>query len=107
MAEVDSNRSVGFYVDGAWRVGSGGGFKTINPVDGRESAAFSMPDQFEIEEIVKKSRTSFDSQVWSGMKWHERARVLDRVAEIMDTRTEELAAAQSIGNGKTLKECRA
>jgi betaine-aldehyde dehydrogenase len=107
MAEVDSNRSVGFYIDGAWCVGSGGSFTTINPVDGHESAMFSTPDQFEIEEIVKKSRTSFDSQVWSGMKWHERARVLDRVATIMDTRIEELAAAQSIGNGKTLKECRA
>ncbi len=107
MVSLDSNHSAGFYVDGAWRVGSGGNFTTINPVNGRESATFSIPDQVELEEIVKKSRASVDSRVWSQMKWHERARVLDRVAAIMDTKIDELAAAQSIGNGKTLKECRA
>ena len=107
MTNLAPNRSFGFYVDGAWRMGSGGSFETINPVDGQESATFSIPDQIEIDEIVKKSRESIDSRVWSSMKWHERARVLDRVAAVMDARVDELAAAQSIGNGKTLKECRA
>jgi betaine-aldehyde dehydrogenase len=107
MTNLAPNRSFGFYVDGAWRIGSGGSFGTINPVNGQESATFSIPDQIEIDEIVKKSRESIDSRVWSNMKWHERARVLDRVAAVMDARVDELAAAQSIGNGKTLKECRA
>jgi betaine-aldehyde dehydrogenase len=95
------------FINGVWTQGKGGSFSPINPVSATVSSVFSIPSDRQISDAVEAAGNAVEARVWSGKKWHERARILEKIASTMDARIDDLARAQSVGNGKTLTECRA
>lgn len=89
-----------------WRAGQGGSFDSINPVDGTVAATLSIASEADVSDAVAAARTAFDAPGWQGLRPPQRARLLHRFADLIDRTQEDLAAAQSADNGKTMSECR-
>jgi betaine-aldehyde dehydrogenase len=89
-----------------WRVGRGGSFDSINPADGSVAARFSIADESDVADAVAAARQAFQAPGWRSMRGHLRARLLHRFADLIEGAQQDLAAAQSSDNGKTLAECR-
>jgi aldehyde dehydrogenase (NAD+) len=66
----------------------------------------TVPDatQEDVDRAVAAARASFESKSWRGKDSSEKERILWRFAELMDEHKHELAALESMENGKTLRE---
>jgi aldehyde dehydrogenase (NAD+) len=102
---VDIKPSYGIFVDGVWREGSGGVFKTVNPATEEVLAEVAFADAGDVDLAVIAARRAFD-QVWGPMPGRERAKYLFRIARIIQERARELAVLESLDNGKPIRESR-
>lgn len=75
-----------------------------NPATGE--LLISVPDATteDVDRAVAAARRSFETKSWRGKNPSERERILLRVAELMEQHKEELAALESLENGKTFRE---
>ena len=66
----------------------------------------SVPDatQEDVDRAVAAARESFESGAWKGKDPSEKERILWRLAALMEEHKDELAALESMENGKTLRE---
>ncbi|HEX5542335.1 MAG TPA: aldehyde dehydrogenase family protein [Micromonospora sp.] len=95
------------FIDGAWRPAADGGVRgLINPATGREFAQVSEAGPQEARAAVAAARAAFQDHRWSGRSPHERARVLLRIAELIEHDADQLAHAETVDTGKTLSESR-
>jgi acyl-CoA reductase-like NAD-dependent aldehyde dehydrogenase len=96
-----------FMIANRWRRGSAEPFASIDPADGSVAAEICGAGRDDIDDAVAAARAALQHPAWSGLKPHERARLLHRFGDLVEERTETLARAQMRDNGKTLRECRA
>ena len=94
-------------INNQWVAGRGEPFVSINPADGSEIARISAASQADVDLAVAAARAAMSNPKWRDLKFHERARLLYRLGELMTADAERLARVQMQDNGKTLKECRA
>ena len=93
------------FIDGNYTESTGS-----TPVEVRNPATgdllISVPDATpeDVNRAVAAARRSFEAQSWRGKDPSERERILLRVADLMDKHKEELAAIESLENGKTFRE---
>jgi acyl-CoA reductase-like NAD-dependent aldehyde dehydrogenase len=59
-----------------------------------------------VDSAVAAAQAAMSDPKWRDLKFHERARLLYRLGELMTADAERLARVQMQDNGKTLKECR-
>src|ERR1700726_4415411 len=86
-------------IDGKWVTAvSGETFDTIDPGNGRGLARVS-PD---IDAAGGAARRAFDQGSWRRMPPSERAKILWRVADLMDAHIDELAELETLDQGKPL-----
>src|SRR5260221_6184068 len=104
-AVVDIKGSYGLFIDGAWRDGSGGSFKSVNPATEEVLAEVSLADAADVDLAVAAARRAYDG-VWSRMPGHERAKYLFRIARLIQERARELAVLEILDNGKPIREAR-
>lgn len=93
------------YIDGQW-LDAGGG-KTadiINPATEEVIAAAADGDERDVEKAVAAAREAFYEKGWWDTAAGERARLLLAVADHIDQQADELARAETINNGKPLRE---
>ena len=95
----------GLFIDGAWSEGSGGTFETISPATEERIATVALADAADVDRAVAAARRAFDGE-WSRMSGAERGRYLFRIARLVQERARELAVAESLDNGKPIKETR-
>jgi acyl-CoA reductase-like NAD-dependent aldehyde dehydrogenase len=81
---------------------SGKTFETINPSNEEVLALIAEGDKADIDEAVKAARKAFDQGAWPNMGPHQRARLLLKIAELIDAHTDELAELETLDNGKPL-----
>jgi acyl-CoA reductase-like NAD-dependent aldehyde dehydrogenase len=94
-------------IGGAWTPGRAGGtITTLNPATETALCAVALADEGDVDQAVGAARKAFDDGVWSGMAPGERARLLWRVAELIDRDVETLAMLITLDNGKPLAEAR-
>ncbi len=94
-------------IGGAWVPGrSGETITTINPATETALCAVAMADAYDVDHAVRAARKAFDDGVWSGMPPGERARLMWRIAELIDRDVETLAMLITLDNGKPLTEAR-
>ena len=86
--------------------GSGEPFVSINPADGTEIARIGGASRSDVDAAVAAARAAMSNPSWRDLKFHERARLLYRLGELISAEAERLAHIQMLDNGKTLKECR-
>jgi len=87
--------------------GRGAAIRSVNPADGSTNYEIAGASAADIDRAAHIADKAVCAQAWRGMKPHERARLLSRIAEAIAANGEALARQQMIENGKVLGECRA
>ena len=78
---------------------------TISPATENSIAEISLADASDIDRAVAAARTSYDT-VWSRMSGAERGKYLFRIARLIQERAREFAVAETLDNGKPIRETR-
>ncbi len=87
------------YIDGEFREPvSGNYFDNYNPSEGMVYSQVADSDSRDVANAVAAARIAFP--LWSRMPVQERSKILSRIADLIDTRLDEFALAESIDNGK-------
>jgi acyl-CoA reductase-like NAD-dependent aldehyde dehydrogenase len=81
-------------------------FATLNPANGEELAEAPQGDADAINAAVAAARRAFDGGPWRGMAPTERARLLWRLADLIEANAEEFCLIDSLDNGKPIGEAR-
>jgi aminomuconate-semialdehyde/2-hydroxymuconate-6-semialdehyde dehydrogenase len=89
---------------GGQRVASATTFPDISPIDGAEIAQIARGGAAEADAAVAAAKAAFPG--WSQTPAAERARILNRVADIVEARIEELAIVETTDNGSLLRSHR-
>src|SRR6187455_1398739 len=95
----------GLFIDGEFRPGTGESFATISPADESHIATISAASEADVDAAVVAARRAFD-KTWSKMSGRDRGKYLFRIARLVQERARELAVAESLDNGKPIKESR-
>jgi len=91
------------FIGGAWvEAASGKTFDTYNPATGEVLARVAEGDLADIDRAVKAARKAFEEGPWPDMPPAERARLLWKLADLVDKYHEELAELETLDNGKPL-----
>lgn len=97
--------SYGFFLDGEFVEGRGEPFATISPADESHIATIAHASEEDIDAAVAAARRAH-TKVWSKMSGRDRGKYLFRIARLVQERARELAVAESLDNGKPIKEAR-
>src|SRR5690242_10733629 len=92
-------------IGGKWQDSvSGKTFETINPATGDVICNVAEGDKADIDLAVKAARKAFEDGPWSKMNASERGRLLNKLADLIEKNKDELAALESLDNGKPLRD---
>src|SRR5258706_16316162 len=79
---------------------SGKTFTTTNPATGLPLAQIAQGDANDVDRAVAAARQAFEGGPWQKMTARERGRLLVRIAERLLARADEIAALETLDNGK-------
>ena len=88
----------GKWVDSA----SGKTFATYNPATGEVLANVAEGDREDIDRAVKAARAAFETGKWSKTSPAARAKMMWKLADLLEQHLEEFAQLESLDNGKPL-----
>ncbi len=83
---------------------SGKTFPTTNPATGETICQVAEGDKADVDLAVKAARKAFEEGPWRKMNASERGRLLHRLADLVEQHAEELAALESLDNGKPYRD---
>ncbi len=89
---------------GGRRVASSSTFADHSPIDGSLIGQIARGGQHEVDLAVGAAKAAFPG--WSGTPPVERARILHRIADLVEARLEELAIVETTDNGALLRSNR-
>ncbi|MGP4071092.1 aldehyde dehydrogenase family protein [Piscibacillus sp. B03] len=81
---------------------SGETFDTYNPAKGEAIATIAKANEEDAEKAVQAARNAFDNGKWRKYPVGKRARVLNKIAEIMRSRFNELVEMEVLNSGKSV-----
>ena len=84
--------------DGTW-------FKTVNPATEEVLAEVAQAGAADVATAIGAARRAYEGP-WGSMPGRERAKVLYRIARIIQERSRELAVLETLDNGKPIRESR-
>jgi aldehyde dehydrogenase (NAD+) len=94
-------------INNQWvRSQSGKTFPTCNPATGEEIAQIAEADAADVDKAVAAARQAFESGAWRKTSASERGRLLNRVADLIEQHSEELAVLETLDNGMPLSVAR-
>jgi aldehyde dehydrogenase (NAD+) len=100
-------RQTQLLIDGQWTPArSGKTFETINPATEEVIASVAEADAADVEMAVRAARKAFDEGPWPRMDARERGRIMMRLADLMESEIDELAALESLDNGKPVSDAK-
>ncbi len=95
------------FINGQWvEAASGKTFPTYNPATGEVLANIAEADREDVNRAVKAARAAFETGPWSKMSPAGRARLIWKLADLIEKHAEEFAQLESLDNGKPLKMSR-
>jgi aldehyde dehydrogenase (NAD+) len=83
---------------------SGKTFETLNPATGEVICQVAEGDKADVDLAVKAARKAFEEGPWPQMNASERGRLLNKLADLIEGHKDELAALESLDNGKPLRD---
>ena len=102
--ETQTPRRYQLFIGGQWvDAVSGKTFTTPNPATGETLAEVAEGDRADIDKAVMAARRAFEGK-WSRMSARDRGRLLYKLAQLIESRAEELAALETADNGKPIRE---
>ncbi len=75
-------------------------FATVDPATEEVIAEVAEGDAVDVDRAAKAARKAFDSGPWSRMDARDRGRAMYRLADLIEEEIDELAALESLDNGK-------
>ncbi len=101
-------RQTQMLIDGQWRDAvSGKTFATYNPATEEKIADVAEGDIADIDRAVAAARRAFETGPWSKMDARDRGALLNRLADLVEANFDELAALETLDNGKPISDSRA
>lgn len=101
-------RQTGILIGDEWRPAvSGKTFKTINPATEEVICEVAEGDKEDVDLAVHAARSAFESGSWSKMDARDRGRLMMKLADLMEENLDELAALETLDNGKPIGDARA
>jgi aldehyde dehydrogenase (NAD+) len=102
---LNLKKQYGLFINGEFVDGRGDGFATISPATEKHIAQIATATDADVDDAVRAARRAYDT-VWSTMSGSDRGKYLFRIARLVQERARELAVAESLDNGKPIKESR-
>lgn len=81
-------------------------YTVLNPATGQPIAEVAKGSQIDVERAVATARVAFDDGPWPRLSPYERGRVVQRIADRIRERAEEIALLESRNTGKSLANAR-
>jgi acyl-CoA reductase-like NAD-dependent aldehyde dehydrogenase len=92
-------------IDGVWTPAADNHYFSVeNPFSGEPVAHIADATDKDVEAAVTSAQQAFTSGPWSTMSDSERAKILWRIADIVEERSMELGKLESISNGRPISE---
>ncbi len=92
------------YIDGKWRdAADGATIPAVNPYNQEVWAHVSVATAEDVAEAITAARRAYDT-VWSKTLPGERAKLLNRLADLIDANADRLALMETSDNGKVIRE---
>lgn len=89
------------FIGGRWLDSvSGKTFATMNPATGETICQVAEGDRADVDLAVQAARKAFEQGPWQKMNASERGRLLNKLADLIEKNQEELAALETLDNGK-------
>ncbi len=94
-------------IHGRWMEStSGKTFPTINPATGDTIAMVAEGDKPDVDLAVTAARRAFEAGPWRRMHPRDRGHLLYKLADLVESNLEELAALETLDNGKPIHDSR-
>src|SRR6185503_14776872 len=84
----------------------GGTFDVFDPSTGELLATVAKATKADVSRAVAAAHAAMESKTWGGLAPAERGRIMNRIAQAIRDRAEELATLESRDNGKPLRQSR-
>ena len=95
------------FIGGAWSPAvSGKTFETIHPATEEVITEVAEGDAEDIDLAVKAARAQFDGGEWSKLDARDRTILMNRLADLIEGEADELAALETLDNGKPISDAR-
>jgi aldehyde dehydrogenase (NAD+) len=92
-------------IGGKWvSSASGKTFPTLNPTTGKPICNVAEGDKADIDLAVRAARVAFETGPWAKMNPADRSRLLYKLADSIESHSHELAALESLDNGKPIND---
>ena len=92
------------FIDGAWRdAADGATIPAVNPYNQQVHAAIAVATAGDVDDAVAAARRAYDT-AWSKTTPGERAKLLNKLADLIDADAERLALLETTDNGKVIRE---
>jgi aldehyde dehydrogenase (NAD+) len=96
------------FIGGQWiPAQSGKTFDTLDPATEEVIASVAEGDAADIDLAVKAARKQFDGGEWSRMDARDRGKLINKLADLLEAEVDELAALESLDNGKPIRDAKA
>jgi len=100
-------RQTQLLIDGQWcDAASGETFATYHPATEEKIADIALAGDEDVDRAVKAARRAFDDGEWSTMDARDRGAIMNRLADLIEENLEELAAIETLDNGKPISDSR-
>lgn len=98
----------GLFIDGSFRAARSGATMPVTaPGTGEVIAHVADADPSDVQAAVTSARRAFVSAEWRRMPLRTRARLVNKLADVMEANLEELYQLETLNNGRPLRETRA
>src|SRR5437764_2807751 len=102
-ARAFAGREHRLLIDGEWMAAAAGTtFETIDPSCGRPITNVAQAGPEDVKRAVEAARAALNGP-WGALPPAQRARLIDRLAGLVEANGDELAQLQSLDNGKPVK----
>ena len=95
------------FIGGQWiPAQSGKTFDTLHPATEEVISQIAEGDAADVDLAVKAARDAFDNGPWRTMDARERGALMMKLADLIEEEIDELAALETLDNGKPIKDSR-
>ncbi len=106
MSTTAGLKQVPFLIGGEWIEDTSSRITHVNPATGEVNYEVCAATEADIDAAVVTAHHAAANPAWRNMLPHNRALLLNRIADLMMERSDLLARCQMVENGKVWKECK-
>ncbi|HZX94367.1 MAG TPA: aldehyde dehydrogenase family protein, partial [Myxococcales bacterium] len=108
MSSAASPRTHGLFIDGREVPASTGETVDVfNPATGEVIARTVHGTQQDVDQAVQSARRAFEGKEWGSLDLRSRARLVNKLADVVEANLPELFRLETLNNGRPVNETRA